>query len=45
MKIKTLDLFCGAGGSSWGAVKADAEIVMGVDGGTGVGLVEVYNLE
>jgi DNA (cytosine-5)-methyltransferase 1 len=27
-----LDLFCGAGGSSWGAVKADAEIVMGVDG-------------
>lgn len=32
MKIRTLDLFCGAGGSSWGAVKAGAEIVMGVDG-------------
>lgn len=32
MSIRTLDLFCGAGGSSWGAVKAGAEIVMGVDG-------------
>ena len=32
MSIRTVDLFCGAGGSSWGAVKAGAEIVMGVDG-------------
>lgn len=31
MSIRTVDLFCGAGGSSWGAVKAGAEIVMGVD--------------
>lgn len=32
MRLRTLDLFCGAGGSSWGAVKAGAQIVMGVDG-------------
>ncbi len=31
-RIRTLDLFCGGGGSSWGAAKAGAEIVMGVDG-------------
>lgn len=31
MKIRVLDLFCGAGGSSWGALKAGAEIVMGID--------------
>ncbi len=31
MGIRTLDLFCGAGGSSWGAQSAGAEIVCGVD--------------
>lgn len=29
--MRTLDLFCGAGGSSWGARAAGAEIVCGVD--------------
>ena len=29
--VRTLDLFCGAGGSSWGARMAGAEIVGGVD--------------
>ena len=29
--IRALDLFCGAGGSSWGARQAGAEIVGGVD--------------
>lgn len=29
--IRTLDLFCGAGGSSWGAKTAGASIVCGVD--------------
>ena len=32
MSLKTLDLFCGGGGSSWGAVQAGAKIVLGVDG-------------
>ncbi len=31
MAIRTLDLFCGGGGSSWGAQAAGAEIVCGVD--------------
>jgi DNA (cytosine-5)-methyltransferase 1 len=31
MSIRTLDLFCGGGGSSWGAKAAGAEIVCGVD--------------
>lgn len=31
MSIRTLDLFCGGGGSSWGAQAAGAEIVCGVD--------------
>ena len=31
MAARTLDLFCGAGGSSWGARQAGAEIVGGVD--------------
>jgi DNA (cytosine-5)-methyltransferase 1 len=31
MRLKTLDLFCGGGGSSWGAKNAGAEIVCGVD--------------
>lgn len=31
MSIRALDLFCGAGGSSWGAKAAGAEIVCGVD--------------
>lgn len=31
MNIRVLDLFCGGGGSSWGAHKAGAEIVCGVD--------------
>ena len=31
MRLKTLDLFCGGGGSSWGAQAAGAEIVCGVD--------------
>ena len=29
--IRTLDLFCGGGGSSWGARAAGADIVCGVD--------------
>jgi DNA (cytosine-5)-methyltransferase 1 len=32
LRIRTLDLFCGGGGSSWGAFHAGAEIVMGIDG-------------
>ena len=32
MAIRALDLFCGGGGSSWGAQAAGAEIVCGVDG-------------
>jgi DNA (cytosine-5)-methyltransferase 1 len=31
MSIRTLDLFCGGGGSSWGAKAAGAKIVCGVD--------------
>lgn len=31
MKLRTLDLFCGGGGSSWGAQAAGADIVCGVD--------------
>lgn len=31
MKPRTLDLFCGGGGSSWGAQNAGAEIVCAVD--------------
>jgi DNA (cytosine-5)-methyltransferase 1 len=31
VRIRTLDLFCGGGGSSWGAQAAGAEIVCGVD--------------
>jgi len=31
MKLRTLDLFCGGGGSSWGAKNAGAKIVCGVD--------------
>ncbi len=31
MKIRALDLFCGAGGSSWGAREAGVEIVAGFD--------------
>lgn len=31
MSIRTLDLFCGGGGSSWGARAAGAQIVCGVD--------------
>ena len=31
MTIRTLDLFCGAGGSSWGAQGAGAQILCGVD--------------
>lgn len=31
MKLRTVDLFCGGGGSSWGAKAAGAEIVCGVD--------------
>lgn len=31
MTIRVLDLFCGGGGSSWGAQRAGAEIVCGVD--------------
>jgi len=30
--MRTLDLFCGGGGSGWGASAAGAEIVCGVDG-------------
>lgn len=32
MGLRTVDLFCGGGGSAWGAKAADAEIVCGVDG-------------
>lgn len=32
MRLRTLDLFCGGGGSSLGACAAGAEIVCGVDG-------------
>ncbi len=31
VRVQTLDLFCGGGGSSWGARSAGAEIVCGVD--------------
>ncbi|MDZ5649441.1 DNA cytosine methyltransferase [Nitrospirillum sp. BR 11828] len=31
MRLRTIDLFCGGGGSSWGAKNAGAEIVCGVD--------------
>jgi DNA (cytosine-5)-methyltransferase 1 len=31
MRIRTLDLFCGGGGSSWGAGAAGAQIVCGID--------------
>ena len=31
MRLRTLDLFCGGGGSSWGAKAAGAKIVCGVD--------------
>ena len=31
MAVKALDLFCGAGGSSWGAQRAGVEILCGVD--------------
>lgn len=31
MTPRVLDLFCGAGGSSWGATMAGAEIVLGID--------------
>ncbi|MEI6158542.1 MAG: DNA cytosine methyltransferase [Roseococcus sp.] len=31
MTLRTLDLFCGGGGSSWGARAAGAEIIGGVD--------------
>lgn len=31
MALRTVDLFCGGGGSSWGAKAAGAEIVCGVD--------------
>ena len=31
MGIRTLDLFCGGGGSSWGARSAGADIVCGID--------------
>lgn len=31
MRLRTLDLFCGGGGSSWGAKAAGAEIVRGID--------------
>ena len=31
MSLRTLDLFCGGGGSSWGAQAAGAQIVCGVD--------------
>ncbi len=30
-KVRTIDLFCGAGGSSWGAYSAGAELVAGFD--------------
>lgn len=31
MRLRVLDLFCGGGGSSWGAYRAGAQIVCGVD--------------
>ena len=31
MSLRTLDMFCGGGGSSWGAKAAGAEIICGVD--------------
>ena len=31
MKLRTIDLFCGGGGSSWGAQIAGAEIIAGID--------------
>jgi DNA (cytosine-5)-methyltransferase 1 len=31
MRLRTLDLFCGGGGSSWGAKLAGADIVCGID--------------
>lgn len=31
MPVRTLDLYCGGGGSSWGARAAGAEIVAGID--------------
>lgn len=31
MKVRAIDLFCGGGGSSWGAKAAGAEIVCGID--------------
>lgn len=31
LRIRTLDVFCGGGGSSWGARAAGAEIVCGID--------------
>ena len=31
MVLRVLDLFCGGGGSSWGACAANAEIVCGID--------------
>lgn len=39
-RIRTIDLFCGAGGSSWGASRAGAQIVAGFDKWELVG--EVY---
>jgi DNA (cytosine-5)-methyltransferase 1 len=31
MRLRTLDLFCGGGGSSWGAKAAGAKVICGVD--------------
>jgi len=31
MSFRTIDLFCGAGGSSWGAQSAGAELIAGID--------------
>ena len=31
MSVRTVDLFCSGGGSSWGARHSGAEIVCGVD--------------
>ena len=42
LSVKTLDLFCGGGGSSWGAVHAGAQIVLGVDGWARA--IETYSL-
>ena len=41
MALRVLDLFCGGGGSSWGAYKAGAEVACGVDA-WGIA-VSVYN--